>query len=78
MKTKDKQAPARQGVKILEQLRNGDFKQYQGLSKRWYYGFYTIDFNANTFTTKYGGTIAVYKLDRLPTKSKYLKDLKEL
>lgn len=40
-------------------------------------GFYTIDFQKNTFTSGYNGIIKTYPLNELPTNEQYLLDMKE-
>ena len=40
-------------------------------------GFFTIDFQKNTFTTEYEGTTKTYSLDELPTDEQYLSDMKD-
>lgn len=41
----------------------------------WCDGFYTIDFSKNTFTSEYLGKKKVYKLNKLPSREKYMKDM---
>lgn len=40
-------------------------------------GFYTIDFQKNTFTSEYNGIIKTYPLNDLPTDEQYLSDMKD-
>ena len=44
-------------------------------ARKWCEGFYTIDFQKNTFTSEFGGKKKTYKLNKLPSKEKYLKDM---
>lgn len=45
-------------------------------ANKWCEGFYTIDLQKNVFISEYYGKKKTYKLDKLPTKEKYLKDMK--
>ena len=45
-------------------------------AREWCVGFYTIDFQKNTFTSEYYGTIKTYPLNELPTNEQYLLDMK--
>jgi hypothetical protein len=45
-------------------------------AKQWCEGFYTIDFKKNVFISEFGNIKKSYKLNKLPSKEKYLKDFK--
>ncbi len=44
-------------------------------AEAWCEGFYTIDFKEGTFTSEYHGRKKTYKLSKLPSVNKYLKDM---
>lgn len=44
-------------------------------AKQWCEGFYTIDFKEGTFKSEYHGRSKTYKLNKLPSVKKYLKDM---
>ena len=65
------------GSNIHQMIENGEVKFVSIESTYWCEGFYTIDFQKNTFEAEFHGTLKTYKLDKLPTEKKFLKDFKE-
>jgi hypothetical protein len=66
------------GAKIHQMIENGGVPFVAYCSKeeanKWCEGFYTIDFQKNTFTADYYDTKKEYSLSKLPTIKKFLKD----
>lgn len=68
------------GAKIHQMIENGEVKFVALMDKKeadqWCRGFYTIDFQKNTFSSYFDGNETSYPLDNLPTEDRYLSDMK--
>lgn len=69
------------GSKIHQMIEDGTVKFVSLMDKdeaeKWCEGFYTIDFEGNTFTSDYHGRVKSFSLDNLPTDKKYLKSMED-
>ena len=67
------------GSRIHQMIENGEVKFIVLCDLKeagyWCEGFYTIDFQKNTFTSEFHGTIKEYNLNELPTDEQYLYDM---
>ncbi len=69
------------GSQMHQLIEDGKVKNVQLMTKeeadKWCEGFYTIDFQNNTFQTEYYGISKKYQLDNLPSEEQYLQDCTE-
>ena len=68
------------GSKIHNMILDGEVKFINFCSEKetrdWCEGFYTIDFSKNLFIAEFD-KVKKYKLDKLPTNKKFLKDMED-
>ena len=68
------------GSRIHQMIEDGTVKFVNHIDEKeafdWCEGFYTIDFKEGTFKSEYHGTVKTYKLSKLPSVKKYLKDMR--
>lgn len=64
------------GSQIHQMIEDGEVKFVQFIDEneahRWCQGFYTINFQSNTFISEFGGIKAKFSLDDLPSEEAYL------